>query len=495
MKLLLTCLVLSAWTATSAAAETSPTSSKRPANKLLPRMTSPELLNLWNAPENVQHLYEACYAVLAADPAATFAEVMADATVQRLCNENEVRHLGGPMLGDVASDGAKVWLRTCRPAEVEVRLTVDGREEVFGPVASSWETDLAAVVPVTGLKPGTTHPYRVLVDGTPLVIPEHAAIATTLAEPSPTSVRIAFGTCSHRFGLGNKRQFEAIRSRQPAAMLLCGDVAVQDRDNHLGLHRADYLLRDFFSAWQGLTASVPVYATWDDHDYFNNDKWGIPAGYSEEDRAGVWNVFRRSWNNPSYGFGDPQGGVFFRTRIGPCDIITTDGRYFRKKGSFLGRDQMKWLETQLLDCKGPFIILESSTMWSDYVSNGKDSWGVFDPEGRERVFELIEKNRIGGVLLISGDRHGARGFRIPRASGFSFYEFEAASLGGIDWGPKAAVPGCQEQLFGYLGYAFGEFTIAADLPDPTVTFRLISEDGNVEYEITLPRSQLTPKGA
>ncbi len=458
-------------------------------------MTSPELLNLWNAPENVQHLYEACYAVLAADPAATFAEVMADATVQRLCNENEVRHLGGPMLGDVASDGAKVWLRTCRPAEVEVRLTVDGREEVFGPVASSWETDLAAVVPVTGLKPGTTNPYRVLVDGTPLVIPEHAAIATTLAEPSPTSVRIAFGTCSHRFGLGNKRQFEAIRRRQPAAMLLCGDVAVQDRDNHLGLHRADYLLRDFFSAWQGLTASVPVYATWDDHDYFNNDKWGIPAGYSEEDRAGVWNVFRRSWNNPSYGFGDPQGGVFFRTRIGPCDIITTDGRYFRKKGSFLGRDQMKWLETQLLDCKGPFIILESSTMWSDYVSNGKDSWGVFDPEGRERVFELIEKNRIGGVLLISGDRHGARGFRIPRASGFSFYEFEAASLGGIDWGPKAAVPGCQEQLFGYLGYAFGEFTIAADLPDPTVTFRLISEDGNVEYEITLPRSQLTPKGA
>lgn len=32
--------------------------------------------------------------------------------------------------------------------------------------------------------------------------------------------------------------------------------------------------------------------------------------------------------------------------------------------------------------------------------------------------------------MISGDRHGTRGFRIPRPSGFNFYEFEAGSLGG-----------------------------------------------------------------
>ena len=30
--------------------------------------------------------------------------------------------------------------------------------------------------------------------------------------------------------------------------------------------------------------------------------------------------------------------------------------------------------------------------------------------------------------------------------------------------------------------------------DPTVTFRLIGENGNVRYEITLTRSQLTPRG-
>jgi alkaline phosphatase D len=91
---------------------------------------------------------------------------------------------------------------------------------------------------------------------------------------------------------------------------------------------------------------------------------------------------------------------------------------------------MAWLETQLQDCKGPFIVLSSGTMWSDYISDGKDSWGKHDREGRERIFDLIEQNRVPGVLLISGDRHGARGFRIPRRSGFAFYEFEVASLGG-----------------------------------------------------------------
>ncbi|NLF68636.1 MAG: alkaline phosphatase family protein [Candidatus Anammoximicrobium sp.] len=488
-------LVVLSLAAAATAAESPSKAAKRPAEQQLPRLSSPQLLNHWGLqPDHVQRLFEACYRVLAAHPAATFGDVAADAAVQRLCEEHGIRHLGGPLLGDVTPAGAKIWLRTCRPAQVEVRVAVDGSERVFGPVASTVDSDLAAVVPVSGLKPGTRYPYRVLVDGARLAAPAHAAIATPLAEPNPASVRIAFGTCSHRFGLGNQRQAEAIRGRQPAAMLLYGDVAVQDRNNHLGLHRADYLLRDFFPAWQGLAAAVPVYAGWDDHDYFDNDKYGIPKGYTPIDRAGVRDVFRRSWSNPSYGFGDERGGVFFRARIGPCDVIVTDGRSFREKGDFLGRDQMQWLEAQLLDCRGPFIILASSTMWSDYVSNGKDSWGVYDPEGRERVFRLIEKNRIGGVLLISGDRHGARGFRIPRPSQFNFYEFEPASLGGITWGPKALVPGCAEQLFGYLGYAFGEFTIDARLPDPTVTFRLIGEDGGVIYELTLSRSQLTPKG-
>ena len=458
--------------------------------------TSLKLLNLGGQQsEAVNRLYAAAYKALAADPNATFADLAGDAEVKRLCEAGGIVHLGGPMLGAVSPDGASVWLRTLRPASVEVRVTTADGEKSFGPVKTMRQTDLTAVVAVSGLKPSTRNPYRVLVDGKPIALPPHAAIVTP-PDAESAKVRIAFGTCFHRWGLSNRKQADVIRSRKPAAMLLYGDIAVQDRKNHLGLHRADYLLRDFQPAWRDLVAAVPVYATWDDHDYFRNDGAGIPRGHTLADKQGVCDVFRQAWNNPSYGFDDERRGVFLRTRIGPCDAIMVDNRYFRKNepGSFLGDEQMKWLEAQLLDCKGPFIILSCGTMWSDYVSNGKDSWGRWDPEGRERIFKLIETNRIAGVLLISGDRHGARGFRIPRPSGFKFYEFEAGSLGGRS-GPPVTKPEWTEQFYGIASkYALGEFTIDATVADPTVTFRLIGDDAKTIHEMKLTRSQLTPPG-
>lgn len=462
-----------------------------------------QLLNLWGArPLPVQRLYEAAYRILAASPSATFAELGQDATVRQLCAEADVTHFGGPMLGALRPDGAALWLRTLGPAKVEVRVTVDAAERTFGPVASSAQSDLAAVVEITGLQPDTRYPYRVLIDGKPIRTATPGVLHTAPAA-GPAKARIAFGSCFHRWGLGNERQAAALSRREPTALLLYGDIAVQDRDGHLGLHRADYLLRDFHPAWQRTAATVPVYATWDDHDYFNNDKWGLPKGCSEEDRQGVSDVFRNAWCNPSYGFDDKRRGVFLRTRIGPCDVIMVDNRSFRSApgsadapgGNFLGPDQMQWLEEQLLACKGPFVILSCGTMWSDYVTNGKDSWGVFDPKGREKIFRLIERHRIPGVLLVSGDRHGARVFRIPRPSGHTFYEFEPASLGGRGDGPPAIIRNCDEQLFGVSGsYAFGEFSFDATLADPEVVFRLIQDDGVVLHQLSLTQSQLTPSG-
>jgi len=449
-----------------------------------------ELLNLWGEqPETVQNLCRLVESVLSTDKKATYAKVSRDQSIQQFCREHNILHLGGPMLGCVTETSAKVWVRTPRPAKVEVRLNVDGAERTFGPVRSTEDSDLVGLVPVAGLKPGKSYPYKVLVDGTPIPVPEHAAIATV---PDTGRLRLAFGTCPHRWGLGNPKQAELIRNRKPAALLMYGDLGVQDKNNHLGKHRSDYQVRDLFPAWQGLASSIPVYATWDDHDYFDNDKCGIPPGYTNSDRIGVRRTFCQAWNNPSYGFNDDRGGIFLRTRFGPCDVIMLDNRYFRtgEKRGFLGNGQTEWLKKQLLDCKGPFIVISCGTMWTDHVSNGKDSWGRYDPEGREELFSFIEKNRIGGVLLLSGDRHGACAFRIPRPSGYTFYEFEAASLGGRT-GPAKEAEGHPDALYAMTGqYAFGEFTFDATRDDPAVTFRLIREDGETLFQHMLKRSQL-----
>lgn len=456
-----------------------------------------ELLDMWGKkPEATIHLYTSIYNALAASPTATFKTVSEDAAVKNLCNEQGVLLFGGPLLGCVAEDGASVWVRTVRPASVEVKAEINGKWQTFGPVSSTFESDLSAVVRVTGLSAGTTTPYKVAVDGKEAPIQANAMIKTPPSD-GKVQTRIVFGTCPHRWGLGNEKQANTILSRKPNAMLIYGDVAVQDRRNNLGLVRADYALRDFHPAWQKVAAAIPVYASWDDHDYYGNDASGLPEGCTEEQRKEIRKVFATSWNNPYYGLGAEGGGIFQHTRIGPCDVIMTDNRYFREKEGrhrFLGKEQMEWLKQTLRACKGPFIIMSCGTMWSDYVTGGKDSWGKCDPDGREEIFALIEKEKIGGVLLISGDRHGARGFRIPRPSGFEFYEFEPASLGGRS-GPPIANDTWTTRLFGLSGkYAFGEFTFDAAKEDPEVTFRLIGDEAEVIHELTLRRSQLTPAG-
>jgi len=160
------------------------------------------LLNLWGEqPEKTNRLYTAAFKVLEAKKDATYADVAADSEVRQLCDSQSITHLGGPMLGSVSSTGVRVWIRTLRAAVVQVEVTVNGSVKRFGPVKSGPDTDMVAIVPVTGLEPATRYPYRVLVDDKPVQIPAHAAITTSPVESTSGKVRIAFGTCTHRWGL------------------------------------------------------------------------------------------------------------------------------------------------------------------------------------------------------------------------------------------------------------------------------------------------------
>ncbi|WP_114750175.1 alkaline phosphatase D family protein [Pleomorphovibrio marinus] len=440
-------------------------------------------------------LAEIVHKVFSASKHAGYGDLLENQEYLNFIQLHDVQLLGGPMIGNISEEGGDIWVRTAKPGEVSVELIDGETPKQFGPVKTSLEGDLSTVIPIRGLQAGTNYAFRLTVDGKVPSLDPKPVLTTLPNDSSQQPVRIAFGTCFHRWGLGNRELANQIVSRQPHAILFGGDMAVQDRRDQLGMHRFDYLMRDFFPAWQQLTSRVPVYATWDDHDYMDDDWWGIPEGYTEEDRMGIREVFTQSWVNPKYGFEDREEGVFFRTRIGPAEVIMVDNRFFRDEdtGEFLGDNQMKWLEEQLLEIEAPFTILSCGTMWSDYVSGGKDSWGVWDPEGRERIFQWIEKHKIPGVVLISGDRHGARGFRIPRESGHVFYEFEPASLGGRH-GPPAKDKEWDTQLFGFDNvYAFGEFTFQhLDSEDPELVFRLIEEDGTVLFQLVLKQSELTP---
>jgi len=450
------------------------------------------ILELSSPPPNVRAFFAEVRPLFETGLKAAFAELPA-------LGEAAERHglplLGGPMLGALAHDGARVWVRTTRPALVEVSVDTADGERRFGPVASTVASDLAAVVLVNGLAPATRYPYRVLVDGRPVPVPDGAAIVTPSAPGQPGRLIIAFGSCFHKTGLGNRALLDRMRLRGVSAVLLLGDSAVDDRDNRVGLHRSDYLLRDLHAGWRDLAAGAAIYAVWDDHDYFNNDKAGVPPGFAAADRDAVRTVWMQNWNNPAYGFVDRGVGIFFRTRVGPCDLIMLDTRSLRTRpgdpDAFLGAEQARWLERELSACNGPFVILTSGTMWSDNVSAGKDSWGVWNPAGRERLFALVERLRLP-VLLLSGDRHGARVVQIPRPSGHVFWEFEAASLGAHP-GPPAFGKPKERQPFGAVGEAlYGEIEINSAAADPAATVRILDASGHVRWGTVLTRIGLTP---
>jgi alkaline phosphatase D len=408
--------------------------------------------------------------------------------------QHNIPLMGGPMLGNLKDDGVSLWLRPASSKTLNVIVTrMDGNDKKTFSVGSA-EPGRDQRIILDGLSPDTKYKYEVYSMKNRIA---EGSLKTAPSSEEKSIVRIAFGSCFHKIGLHNPNLINQILRREPHAMMLLGDIAVDDRENNFNMHHSDYLLREMSKPWQRLSANVPLYTSWDDHDYLNNDLNGIPEGFHKADQEGLRTIWQQNWNNPE----NESEGIFFNTRIGAVELIMLDTRSCRevnkrgKYGSYLGTIQQKWLKETLKKSTAPFKIISSGTMWSDYISNGKDSWGTWDTLARDEIFDLIETENITGVLLVSGDRHGARGFRIPRPSGFFLYEFEAASLGGVP-GPDAMATNAVNQIFGYHGtetIAFGEFTFNTIGDKPLVTFRLIDQSGHILEEQELSYSRLTPR--
>ncbi len=431
------------------------------------------------------------------DARGVFANKKVDFTSNQIVEaavNNNMSLMGGPMLGDVKQNGVSIWFRPLNkmPICIEVTAVNSGEEKNYTlkPIAAG----KAQRIILNDLSPLTKYKYVVTSQDVKLT---EGAFQTAPRLDEENKIRIVFGSCFHKIGLHNPNLVNAILSREPTAMMLLGDIAVDDRENNFNMHRSDYLLRDISPSWKKLSANVPLFASWDDHDYLNNDLSGVPIGFTKKEIEELRTLWHENWNNPP----NNAEGIYFNTRIGQLEIIMLDTRSCRnieergQYGSYLGTKQLKWLKSILENSTATYKVISSGTMWSDYVTNGKDSWGTWDTLAREEIFDFIETKKIPGVLLISGDRHGARGFIIPRPSGFKFYEFEAASLGGVP-GPPAMAKDTTNQLFGYHGNglkAFGEFTFYTKESEPQVTFRLIDEFGNIMEEHKLFYNRLTPK--
>lgn len=408
----------------------------------------------------------------------------------------------GPMLGAMSDRSAQVWVRTARetPVRVMVSRHADMRDPILaGPVRTRAADDYTAVVRIDRLEPDTVYYYYVLQGGGSSAGGVPYQFRTFPAHGRPARFSIAFGG-----GAGyvppNERMWETVREADPLAVLLLGDNVYIDDPESVEQQRYCYYQRQSRPEYRALVGSRAVYAIWDDHDFAMDDCWGGPEIDVPFWKPTVWAIFMQNWVNPYYGGGPELPGVWFDFQIADVHFIMLDGRYYRtdagRRGgegvenpTMLGPIQRAWLERTLKASRATFKVLVSPVPWTFEAKPGRgnlDTWYGYRDE-RERIFGLLETERIEGVVLISADRHRSDAWRIERPGSYDLYEFSSSRLTN-----QHRHPPMEGSIFAYHEKpSFGLVTFDTRADDPAVTYDVVNIDGERVHSLTVSRAGLT----
>jgi alkaline phosphatase D len=275
------------------------------------------------------------------------------------------------------------------------------------------------------------------------------------AENPPT--RIAFGSCAHQ----DKEQpiWEAVLAANPDLFVFLGDNVYGDTRD-MGELRAKYAKLAVKPGFRKLRAAVPVLATWDDHDYGENDA-GAEYPMREESRR----LFLEFWQEPvgsprwsrdgvytSYVLGPPGRRVqiilpdlrYNRTPITALDLSGTSyeewseakqaarlpvpGPYARSPdgtATMLGERQWRWLEAQLEVPADVRVIASSLQVLADFP--GWEAW-INYARDHQRLLDLIRRKGASGVVFISGDTHYAELTRLEVNVPYVLWDLTSSGL-------------------------------------------------------------------
>ena len=403
----------------------------------------------------------------------------------------------GPMLGCVAGSSVRVWVRTAGMQRVvaEATPTAGGNSTRSETAASSIESDHTAVMLLKGLKPNTEYSYKVGVLG----VGEEVAswhdggnFRTLVDEGEPVKFRIAFGGGAG-FVPQHEHMWNTIRAEKPDVLMLLGDNVYSDAPEMPEMQHYCYYRRQSRPEYQKLISTTPTFTIWDDHDFGVNDCSGGPAINEPAWKLPVYRVFRNNWVNPYYGGGEAQPGCNYDFYLGDVHFIMLDGRYYRNlkptDGSIptmLGPAQRQWLLEKVKGSEGKLVVLCSPVPWV-YRAKGdsKDTWNGFKEE-RTQIFEFLSEQKVEGVILMSADRHRSDLWKIERPNDYPLYEFNSSRL--TNQHVHKEMP---EAIFSYnKKQSFGTVDIDTTVDDPTITYRVVSIDGEEIHSFTLKRSQL-----
>jgi len=256
--------------------------------------------------------------------------------------------------------------------------------------------------------------------------------------------RIAFGSCSDA-----SRPLDVLDvavDLAPELYLWLGDNVYADTTDPQVM-RQKYLELALAEPFGRLQRQAQMLATWDDHDYGEND-----AGKDFVMKATSREIFLEFWREPPESPRWQRDGVYTSYRYEEAghvlQIIVLDTRYNRDaltpndgtgkndyipavddSRTILGDAQWAWLEDRLRQEADLRLVVSSIQLAHAY--NGYESWTLF-PHERQRFVDLVAATQAEGVLLLSGDVHWAEVSRLPVAGGYDLYDVTSSGI-NEDW--------------------------------------------------------------
>jgi alkaline phosphatase D len=268
----------------------------------------------------------------------------------------------------------------------------------------------------------------------------------TVEQMKGLPARIAFGSCASQ----EKPQpvLQTVVSKKPELFIYLGDNIYADTRD-MKVLQAKYAKLAAKPEFQELRKNVAVLATWDDHDYGENDA-GKEYPMKEQSRA----IFLDFWKVPGDSPRRQHAGIYgehrFTDKGRVLQVILLDTRTFRdplKRNSrplpagspfkndyqpdenpektLLGEGQWKWLKERLSEPADVRIICSSIQFSHEY--NGYESWTNL-PAEQQKMIDLIKQTRASGVVFISGDVHWAEISRRDLAGGYPLYDVTASGI-------------------------------------------------------------------
>jgi alkaline phosphatase D len=269
--------------------------------------------------------------------------------------------------------------------------------------------------------------------------------------------RIAFGSCAE--GAVPQPIWEAVLAADPDLFIFLGDNIYGDTRDPAVLS-AKYAQFAAQPGFRRLCDRVPVLATWDDHDYGEDD-----AGAEYPMKAVSQQIFCDFWGEPTDSLRRTRDGIydavefsaggrhlqvllpdlrFNRTPIRMLDLggkkyddwtveleragRPVPGPYERNpdpQATMLGARQWQWLEAQLARPADLRVFASSLQVVADFP--GWEAW-INYAEDHQRLLQAIRSTRANGFLCLSGDTHYAEASCLRTNVPYPLWDFTSSGL-------------------------------------------------------------------